>query len=276
VNGGEMDPDMAALIDQADDGPRVPAPEPTESIIDKARREADWRDAARFTALSEPSPFEHRVPPPERPALKPRPQPRIALDLGGRWQLYGKIGNLPHPIAGANLVSAWGVFATARTGYRTCTDEQERPAALDAFVDAGDEMYRHLGQAFADVPTEEQAAFFEAWWHTRTADSADMWMDLWEKWRRQQRALASQPAPRAIAPPSAPPTIRPPTTRLVQRQIDRTTPREAPPKVAPASNDERIAALFLKRLGQREIARRVGVSQKTVSRRIIAMRLTYE
>lgn len=258
-----MDPDMAALIEQGDDGPRVPESPQRPRGVESSDLDSY---APRGDGLSALNPYAHRTPPPERPALKPRPQPRVGLALGGAWQLYGRIGHEPQAIAGANLFGAYHAYETARRALQSCGDAGQKPALKQAYDGAGDALCPRLARVCAEVPDEEVDAFLETHCPAHTVESAEDWVDKWRQWRRKQRTVG-------VARPAPPPVSTPPPPR----PIEPARPAPPPPRAAaPISDDERIKVLFHKGLGQREIARRVGVSQKTVSRRIIAMGLTYE
>jgi len=271
-----MDPDMAALFEQSDDGPRVPASPQRRRGVESSDLGSD---APRGDGLSAPNPYAHRAPP-ERPALKPRPQPRVGLALGGAWQLYGRIGNEPQAIAGANLFGAYHAYGTARRALQSCGDAGQKPALKQAYDGAGDALCTRLARVCAEVPDEEVDAFLETHCPAHTVESAEDWVDKWRQWRRKQRAAG-------VARPAAPPVSTPPRTAAAPAPIParpvmpevRQPPPAAPVKraaaapAAPATaEDDLIWELHSEGLSVRAIERETGIPKSTVSRSINARR----
>lgn len=168
------------------------------------------------------------------------------------WLSVARIGPRDPALVGAELFNAHTAYVAARAAVNAGNGLQQM------YNDAADA----LGELLKLVSTDKAldpflADYLHEWCPAYTPDSADAFLDQWEQQRGRRR---SRPAAPTNAPVSSP---------APARIVERATPRE----VAPASDDERIAALFREGLGQRAIARETGIPKTTVRRCLIEMRL---
>lgn len=258
MNGGEMDPDMAALIDQADDGPRVPdlprRPRGVES--------SDPGGSAMFGSTLAAAPITGR--------REPTPRPVPGAGKLRSWRDVARLGTREPGAVGADLFNAHAAYVMAKRAVldEPATDEQARAAHLRARTDAGNALGVLLALVCREMPAPLLAGFLHEWCPMLDAEQARRMAGNWLGW--QKRKGAAMPPPPVPTPvPATPPTTTPPAARPIEPT------RPAPTMAATVlDRDALIRALFYKGVSQRDIAEQVGTSRANVRKRLTKMGLS--